>query len=180
MLQIPRLRTRDDKASGMAQVGVASGKGETAGPSTTLRSGRDDNSVAGVGQCSVASVPALAELSSRPKWRDLLFLSRPMRRSSSSENLIWTSLKRTGQKRLDLIPELYRAPEPHMHLAPYSLIRSRATLIRMKIQAFDLAVGRQDDMPLRGTVFEVDCVDVRPVLCNAFEDHRLHRAEVGE
>ena len=75
--------------------------GETAGPSTALRSGRDDNSVAGVGHCSVASVAATTEMSSRPErtrishfalparttglngksggaqWRDLLFLLRP-------------------------------------------------------------------------------------------------------
>jgi len=31
--------------------------GETAGPSTSLRYGRDDNSVAGVHYCSVASIP---------------------------------------------------------------------------------------------------------------------------
>jgi hypothetical protein len=40
---------------------------ETAGPSTALRSVRDDNSVAGVGHCSVASIPATTELSSRPE-----------------------------------------------------------------------------------------------------------------
>jgi hypothetical protein len=58
---------RDEKGGEVAQVGVVSGKGETAGPSTTLRSGRDDNSVAEVGHCSVASIPATTELSSRPE-----------------------------------------------------------------------------------------------------------------
>ena len=37
---------------------------ETAGPSTALRSGRDDNSVAGVGHCSVAFVPAATDSAS--------------------------------------------------------------------------------------------------------------------
>jgi hypothetical protein len=47
---------------------------ETAGPSTTLRSGRDDNSVvAGIDATEQCPTPA-TELSSRPKWRDLLFL----------------------------------------------------------------------------------------------------------
>ena len=41
------------------------GRGETADPSTALRSGRDDNSVDGVGSCSAASLPASTELSSR-------------------------------------------------------------------------------------------------------------------
>jgi hypothetical protein len=36
-------------------------------PPLRLRSGRDDNSVAGVGHCSVASIPATTELSSRPE-----------------------------------------------------------------------------------------------------------------
>jgi hypothetical protein len=36
---------RDVKGTGVAQVGVVSRKGGTASPSTTLRSGRDDNSV---------------------------------------------------------------------------------------------------------------------------------------
>jgi hypothetical protein len=40
---------------------------ETAGPSTTLRSGRDDNSVAVVRHFSFASIPATTELSSRPE-----------------------------------------------------------------------------------------------------------------
>jgi hypothetical protein len=43
-------------------------------------------------------------------------------------------------------------------------IRSRATLIRTKVQAFDLAVGRHDDVPLGGTVFEVHGVDARATL----------------
>jgi hypothetical protein len=36
---------RDDKGRGVAQVGVVEGWEETAGPSTALRFGRDDNSV---------------------------------------------------------------------------------------------------------------------------------------
>jgi hypothetical protein len=42
-LQIPRARY--DKGKGVAQVGLVAGWEETAGPSTTLRSGRDDNFV---------------------------------------------------------------------------------------------------------------------------------------
>jgi len=40
--------------------------GETAGPSTSLRYGRDDNFVAETNDCSVVSIPASTELSSRP------------------------------------------------------------------------------------------------------------------
>jgi hypothetical protein len=53
---------RDDKGREMNQVGVVSGKGRN---SRSLHYGRDDNSVAEVGHCSVASIPATTELSSR-------------------------------------------------------------------------------------------------------------------
>jgi hypothetical protein len=55
------------KASLLADEESLMAAAETAGPSTTLRSGRDDNFVAGVRHCSVASIPATTELSSRPE-----------------------------------------------------------------------------------------------------------------
>jgi hypothetical protein len=59
---------------------------ETAGPSTTLRSGRDDNSVARRDYYSVASIPASTELSSRPE-RSVVegpAVSSPIRKSATS------------------------------------------------------------------------------------------------
>jgi hypothetical protein len=44
--------------------------------SRSLHFGRDDNSVAGLELCPGSRVAGITELSSRPKWRDLLFSFR--------------------------------------------------------------------------------------------------------